>query len=80
MGEEAAAAAAEVAAVGEADVAVVEANGSDRLTADASDRFGLTWQPALAAGILANPGLAALCDGPALSQTLGKRPSVPLPR
>jgi len=43
-----------VAAVGEADVAVVEANGSDRLTADASDRFGLTWQPALAAGILAN--------------------------
>ena len=44
MAGEAAAAAVEVAAAGEADVAVVEAE----------DRFGLTWQPALAAGILAN--------------------------
>jgi uncharacterized protein len=37
----------------EADVADVEVRDV-RLRADTTDRFGLTWQPALAAGILAN--------------------------
>jgi len=35
-------------------VAVAEAREPVRLKADTTDRFGLTWQPALAAGILAN--------------------------
>ncbi len=35
-------------------MAVVEAREPVRLTADTADRFGLTWQPALAAGILAH--------------------------
>jgi uncharacterized protein (UPF0276 family) len=35
-------------------VAGAEAHRSDRLAAGASDRVGLTWQPPLAAGILAN--------------------------
>ena len=35
-------------------MAAAEAHRSDRLTADASDCFGLTWQPGLAAGILAH--------------------------
>ena len=39
---------------GEAAVAVVEAAVADVEARDTTDRFGLTWQPALAAGILAN--------------------------
>src|SRR5262245_56150771 len=46
--------AAAVAAVVEADVAGVEVREPVRLEADTTDRFGLTWQPALAAGILAH--------------------------
>ena len=42
-----------VVAVGEADVADVAVR-EVRKKADTADRFGLTWQPALAAGILAN--------------------------
>jgi uncharacterized protein len=42
------------AAAGEEDVVAVEARDPVRLKADTTDRFGLTWQPALAAGILAN--------------------------
>jgi uncharacterized protein (UPF0276 family) len=41
-------------AVVEADVAVAAAHETGRLPANGSDRFGLTWQPALAAGILAH--------------------------
>ena len=44
---------AEAVAVVEVDVAVAEARDG-RLKAAPTDRFGLTWQPALAAGILAN--------------------------
>jgi uncharacterized protein (UPF0276 family) len=38
----------------EADVAAVEVRETVRPKPDTTDRFGLTWQPALAAGILAN--------------------------
>ena len=42
------------AAAGEGGAAAVGVHETVRLKADTTDRFGLTWQPALAAGILAN--------------------------